>query len=213
MRLLVTSIILAVVLCIPFFIWGDHFMQWFTGDAAIAWIRGWGAWGWLAVIGLLVSDLFLPIPATPVMSAAGYLYGTFVGGLVSAAGSFAAGMAGYGLCRAFGRGLALKLAGEKELTQHETLFQRSGPWLVAASRWMPLLPEVVSCLAGLTRMPLRVFVVSLACGSVPMGFVYAAIGAAGQDNLKLAIGLSVLVPPLLWAAMRPLLRGKDAPST
>ena len=70
-RLLTTSIILAVVLCLPFLIWGDQFMQWFTGDAAIQWIRGWGAWGWLAVIGLLMSDLFLPIPATPVMSAAG----------------------------------------------------------------------------------------------------------------------------------------------
>jgi len=92
MRLLVTSIILAVVLCVPFLIWEDQFMQWFTGDAAIRWIRGWGAWGWLAVIGLLISDLVLPIPATPVMSAAGYLYGTFIGGLLSAIGSFA----GYG---------------------------------------------------------------------------------------------------------------------
>ena len=210
MRLLVTSIILAVVLCLPFLIWGGQFMQWFTGDAAIQWIRGWGAWGWLAVIGLLVSDLFLPIPATPVMSAAGYLYGTLIGGMVSAVGSFAAGMAGYGLCRAFGRGVALRLAGEKEMAEHHTLFQRSGPWLVAASRWLPLLPEVISCLAGLTRMPLRVFAVSLACGSVPMGFVYAAIGAAGQDNPKLAIGLSVLVPPVLWAALRPFLRHRKS---
>ena len=209
MRLLVTSIILAVVLCIPFLIWGDQFMQWFTGDAAIQWIRGWGAWGWLAVIGLLVSDLFLPIPATPVMSAAGYLYGTLIGGLVSAAGSFAAGMAGYGLCRAFGRNIALRLAGEKELAEHHTLFQRSGPWLVAASRWLPLLPEVISCLAGLTRMPLRVFAVSLACGAVPMGFVFAAIGAAGQDNPKLALTLSVIVPPVLWLAVRPFLRKRS----
>ena len=210
MRLLTTSIILAVVLCIPFLIWGDQFMQWFTGDAAIQWIRGWGAWGWLAIIGLLVSDLFLPIPATPVMSAAGYLYGTLIGGLVSAVGSFAAGMAGYGLCRAFGRDIALRLAGEKELAEHHTLFQRSGPWLVAASRWLPLLPEVISCLAGLTRMPLRVFAVSLACGAIPMGFVYAAIGAAGQDNPKLALTLSVLVPPVLWLAVRPLLRRRNA---
>jgi uncharacterized membrane protein YdjX (TVP38/TMEM64 family) len=206
MRLLITSIVLAVVLCIPFAIWGNEFMQWFTGDAAIQWIRGWGAWGWLAVIGLLVSDLLLPIPATPVMSAAGYLYGTLVGGIVSAAGSFAAGMAGYGLCRAFGQRIALRLAGEKELAEHHTLFQRSGPWLVAASRWLPLLPEVISCLAGLTRMPLRTFAVALACGAIPMGFVYAAIGATGHDNPKLALGLSVLVPPVLWAAMRPLLR-------
>ena len=206
MRLLTTTLVFAVVLCLPFVFWGDEFMRWFTGDAAIQWIRGWGAWGWLAVIGLLVSDLFLPVPATPVMSAAGFLYGTLIGGLVSAAGSFAAGMAGYGLCRSFGRGFAVRLAGEDELAQHETLFQRSGPWLVAASRWMPVLPEVVSCLAGLTRMPVRVFAVSLACGSIPMGFVYAAIGAAGQDHPRLALGLSLLVPPVLWLLVRRFLR-------
>ncbi len=209
MRLLATAIIFAIVLCIPFAIWGEQFVTWFTGDAAIAWIRQWGAWGWIAVMGLLISDLFLPIPATPVMSAAGYLYGPFVGGMISAAGSFAAGMAGYGLCRVFGRGIAARLAGKDELTRHETLFQKSGPWLVAASRWLPLLPEVVTCLAGLTRMPLRIFAVSLACGAVPLGFVFAAIGAAGQDRPKLALTLSVLIPPLLWLAVRPVLRLHD----
>ena len=209
MRLLTTAIIFAIVLGIPFAIWGDRFMAWFTGDAAIEWIRGWGVWGWVAVVALLVSDLVLPIPATPVMSAAGYLYGTLLGGAISAAGSFAAGMAGYGLCRAFGPGIAARLAGEQELARHETLFQRSGPWLVAASRWLPLLPEVVTCLAGLTRMPLRIFAVSLACGAVPMGFVFAAIGAAGQERPKLALTLSVLIPPVLWLAVRPFLTPRD----
>jgi uncharacterized membrane protein YdjX (TVP38/TMEM64 family) len=181
-------------------------MKWFTGDAAVTWIRGWGAWGWLAVIGLLMSDLFLPIPATPVMSAAGYLFGPWIGGFVGSTGSVASGLLGYWLCRGFGRGFAAWLAGEKEMSEHETLFRRSGPWLVAASRWLPLLPEVVSCLAGLTLMPARTFTLALICGSVPMSFVYAAIGASGQDNPRLAIGLSVLVPPLLWAVVRFFLR-------
>jgi uncharacterized membrane protein YdjX (TVP38/TMEM64 family) len=212
MRLLVTALALAAFFCATFVIWGGDFLRWFSGEAAILWIRGWGAWGWLAIIGLLMSDLVLPIPATPVMTAAGYLYGPVLGGLISATGSFCAGMLGYGLCRAFGRGLALRLAGERELAEHETLFQRSGPWLVAASRWLPLLPEVVSCLAGLTRMPLRLFATALASGSLPLGFVYAAIGAAGQDHPRLALGLSIIVPPILWALVRPLLhRHKKAP--
>ena len=206
MRLLVTAIALVVAFCLSFVLWGGSFTAWFTGEAALAWIRGWGAWGGLAVIVLLMADLVLPIPATAVMSAAGYLYGPLVGGAFSAAGSFAAGMAGYGLCRGCGRGVAVRLVGEKELAEHATLFQRSGPWLVAASRWLPLLPEVVSCLAGLTRMPLRVFAPALACGAVPMGFVFAAIGASGQENPGLALGLSVVIPPVLWLAVRPLLR-------
>src|SRR5215510_2221695 len=75
MRLLRIAIVLAVLVLIPFFIWGDKFMAMFDGTAARDWIKNYGPLGWLAVIGLLVSDLFLPIPATAVMSAAGYLYG------------------------------------------------------------------------------------------------------------------------------------------
>ncbi len=213
MRIVWTSLAIAAAFCLPFFFWGDAFVRWFTGDAALVWIRGWGAWGWLAVIGLLMSDLFLPLPATPVMAAAGYLYGPWIGGLVSAAGSVASGQLGYWLCRSFGRGLAARLAGEEQLDGHETFFRRRGPLLVAASRWLPLLPEVISCLAGLTRMPARTFSIALLCGSVPLGFVYAAIGAAGQENPRLALGLSVLAPPLLWALVSPWVRrGRTAPA-
>ena len=206
MRLLITAAVLAGLFCLPLVLWGQDFMLWFSGDTAVAWIRSQGAWGGLAVIGLLVADLFLPIPATPVMSAAGYLYGFWTGGLLNALGSFAAGMTGYLLCRGFGREIAALLAGEKALSDHHTLFQRFGPWLVAASRLLPLLPEVVSCLAGLTRMPPRVFMSALACGAVPVGFVYAGIGAAGQRHPGLALGLSLLIPPVLWLLVRPILR-------
>ena len=206
MRLLVTFLVLSVLLCLPFLIWGDSFERWFTGDAVIEWIRGWGPWGWLAVIGLLVSDLVLPIPATPVLSAAGYLYGPLLGGLIGATGSFLSGMAGYGLCRAFGQKLARFLSSEEDLQKHRSVFERSGPWIVAISRWLPLLPEVISCLAGLTKMPLRVFYIALACGTIPMAFTFAAIGAAGQEHPALAIVLNIVVPPLLWLVARRLIR-------
>ena len=213
MRLVWTALALAAIICVPFLIWGEDFTRWFTGDAALAWIRGWGAWGWLAVIGLLMLDLFLPLPATPVMSAAGYLYGPWIGGLLSATGSVVSGLLGYWLCRCLGRGLAERLAGAAALAENETFFRRRGPWLVAASRWLPLLPEVIACLAGLTRMPARTFTVALLCGSVPLGFVYAAIGAAGQDNPRVALALSVLAPPVLWGLVSPWLRrGRTAPA-
>jgi membrane protein DedA with SNARE-associated domain len=92
------------------------------------------------------------------------------------------------------------------LEEHHAIFQRSGPWLVVASRWLPLLPEVISCLAGITRMPLRVFTLGLLCGAVPVGFVYAAIGAAGQQHPRIALFLSIIMPPLLWLAVRPRVR-------
>lgn len=206
MRLLAIALALAVLLLVPFVFWGGEFARSFSGDAAIAWIRGWGAWSGVAVVLLLMSDLVLPIPATPVISAAGYLHGAWIGGLIGACGSFASGMLGYALCRAFGHGIAHRLAGGEALARNEALFRRSGPWLVAASRWLPLLPEVIACLAGLTAMPLRVFAAALACGSVPLGFVYAAIGASGQEHPQLAMTLSLVAPPLLWLAVRRFLR-------
>ena len=200
-RLLRLSLLLAVVLCIPFFIWGDAFTRWFTGDAAVEWLRGCGAWGWLAVLGLLIGDLFLPVPATGVMSAAGYLYGTLVGGALSALGSTLSGLLAYGLCRCFGGKVARHLAGADDLARNASLFQRSGPWIVALSRWMPLLPEVTSCLAGLAGMRLRTFTAALLCGSVPMGFAYAAIGSAGQERPGVAMALSIAVPAVLYAVV------------
>ncbi|MDQ3624150.1 MAG: VTT domain-containing protein [Verrucomicrobiota bacterium] len=199
MRLLWIALGLAVLLLVPFALWGENFTAWFTGDAVIQWIRGWGAWGWMAVIGLLISDLFVPLPATGVMAAAGYLYGAWIGGVISATGSFLSGMLAYALCWNYGRAAARYFAGEQDLARGEALFQRRGPWLVALSRALPLLPEVIACLAGVTRMPAGTFALSLACGSVPLGFAYAGIGAAGQQNPGLALALSILVPPLLWA--------------
>ena len=210
MRLFWIALGLAVLFLLPFLFWGERFTSWFTDDAAIRWIRGWGPWGWAAVIALLCGDLLLPLPATGVMSAAGYVYGAWVGGAVSAAGSFLSGMLGYSLCRAFGQRAALRLAGERELARSEALFRRRGAWLVALSRWLPLFPEVVACLAGLSRMPLGRFAAALACGCVPMGFAYAAIGAAGQERPWLALALSIIVPGVLWGIVQPLLRGRSS---
>lgn len=206
MRLFRIALILAVVLCIPFLFWGGKFEGWFTGDAAVQWLRARGPLGWVATMGLLVADLVLPVPSTGVMSAAGFLYGTAVGGAISATGSYLAGMLAYGVSRLFGEKAAARFASAGDLAGNESRFQRHGPWLIAVSRALPLLPEVSCCLAGLARMPFRTFAIALACGSVPVGFAYAAIGDAGKASPALAIGLSIAVPALLWLVVRPLLR-------
>lgn len=202
MRLFALVIALTGLLLIPFLLWGGAFERALNFEAGVEWLRSWGRAGWIVVVVLLVADLFLPIPATPLMSAAGYLYGPAIGGLVSAGGSILAGMLAYCLCRWFGRGAARRLAGEDELQRAEQFFARRGGWLVVLSRWLPLLPETIACLAGLTRMSIRRFVVALICGCVPMGFAYAAIGATGTEHPALALSLSAIVPALLWAIVQ-----------
>lgn len=200
MRLAFVFLAVAVLITIPFLIWGEWFETMFTGDALQQWLASYGkTWGWLVAVLLLTGDLFLPIPGTAVMSGLGYVYGPWLGGLAAAAGTFFSGALAYGLCRWSGRGMALRLMGEKGYTQGMRLFGGgSGGFIVAGSRCLPLLPEVVACMAGLTRMPAARFFISLACGSAPVGFVFAWIGAAGRDSPGLAIGLSILVPVVLY---------------
>ena len=78
MRLVWIFVALALVLAVPFLLWRDVGV--FTPEGAVAWLREYGRWAWLAGIGLLVADLFLPVPGTAIMAALGFTYGPLVGG-------------------------------------------------------------------------------------------------------------------------------------
>jgi uncharacterized membrane protein YdjX (TVP38/TMEM64 family) len=208
MRLLLLFLTLAVLVLISFFIWGDPLMNFFSQQGTIAWLKGYGDWAWAIAIVLLVADLFLPLPATLIMAALGYIYGPLAGGLISAAGSFMGGAFGYWLCRLMGENTTLRLLGEKDYARGKKLSGNVGGWVVVLSRWLPVFPEVIACMAGLTRMPARYFHGALLCGSLPLGFVYAFVGHAGVSHPAVSIGLSAGMPPLIWWLIRPVFRSR-----
>lgn len=206
MRLLWLFLALAVAVMVPFVIWGDRFAEQFDLQKTVDWLSDLGKpWAWLGGIGLLVADLFLPIPGTVVMSALGFIYGPWLGGLIAVIGSMLSGLVAYGLCRKMGRRAAEWIAGEKDLAKGEAIFSgQAGGWLVALSRWLPVMPEVIACLAGMVRMPLRRFVFAMACGSIPLGFTFAAIGKWAHQQPAFALILSAGLPPVLWAIIGPM---------
>lgn len=190
----------------PFMIWGDHFDAALGLEGARAWMQTYGQWAWFAGMVLLCADIALPIPGTVVMSALGLMYGWWWGGVAAASGSWLSGLLAYAVCRYAGHGAARWIAGEEGLAKVEVLFAKQGGWLVTLSRWMPVLPEAVACLAGVARMPWRTFVIALTCGSVPLGFAFAAIGAVGEMHPTLAVVLSAMLPVLLWVLARRMLK-------
>lgn len=153
-RLFLIFLILAVLVLIPFAILGERIESAMSLENMVATMRDQGRWAWALGIGLLVVDLFLPILGTVVMSALGLIYGAVLGGVFSSIGSVGAGLLAYGLCRGAGRGIAEKIAGIGGLAEGERLFSsEAGGWMIALSRWMPVLPEVIACMAGLGKMP------------------------------------------------------------
>ena len=202
MRLLLWFAGLGLTVLMIWMIWGGRWEEQFTFAGSVRWLESAGSWAWAAGILLLAGDLVLPVPGTVVISALGYIYGVWVGGLLAAAGLGTAGLLGYGAGRLFGERFARRWLGDADFEKGKTFFARGGGWAVAISRALPILPEVSSCTAGLVRMPFRRFVVALACGSVPTGFLFAAIGSVGRDAPGWAVGLSLLIPAALWWAVR-----------
>jgi len=200
--LLVLALLVLAGILIPFAIWGERFDAALSADGARRFLDDYGAWAWAVGIALLVADIALPIPSTLVMSALGWRYGWWWGGCASALGSVLAGVVAYSASRVAGRPLARRIAGASALAEAEVAFARRGGWLVATSRWMPVLQEAVACLAGLARMRRRTFLVALLCGSVPLGFAFAAIGHLGQESPAVALILSAAVPIALFGLAR-----------
>jgi len=202
MRLLWIFLALALLVLGTWAIWGGSFDTRFGFETTAAWLVEHPAWGGAAGAGLLIADLLLPVPGTIVMSALGYAYGVILGGAWAVAGSMGAGVAGYGVGRLLPERAARKLLGEFDYEKGRLLFARGGGWALAISRALPVLPEALSCTAGLVRMPFGRFVGAIACGSVPTGLLFAAIGAAGRQAPGWALAACVIVPGLLWLFAR-----------
>ncbi|TAG10857.1 MAG: DedA family protein [Verrucomicrobia bacterium] len=198
MRLLFWMIGFNVLLLLGWFLFADQLEKQFSLQGAIAFLENSGSWAWLAGIGLLASDLFLPIPATVIISALGIVYGTVLGGLIGGLGLMVAGMIGYTLGRCATERFARRWLGDHDFEKGRLFFAKNGGWAVAISRALPTLPEVISCTAGIVRMSLPKFMIALACGSLPMGLVFAAIGEKAEKSPMLAIALSIVIPCLLF---------------
>jgi uncharacterized membrane protein YdjX (TVP38/TMEM64 family) len=206
-RLWLIPLILLTAIIGPFLLWGDTFEALLSLQAMHSLLERHREIGWLIGIVLLVADLFLPIPSTIVMSALGWLYGPFVGGVVSSCGLFLSAQLAYQLSLRFGRKIAIRLADEESLAAASRWFSKAGGACVAVSRCLPVLSEAIACLAGLSRFPQRDFLVASLLGTLPAGFTFAFIGQLGHEDSATATTLSALIPILLWFTYRRISRG------
>lgn len=203
-RLMLLMLGVGLSVMIPFLALGE-----FSLDQQ--WLKTYGQWAWLAGIVALILDIFVAIPATAIITSLGMEYGPLLGGAIGAVGSFLSGLIAYGLTRLIPQRVVGILLGRHEATARRFVV-RCGPLAVACSRFLPLLPETICCVAGLTRMPARSFCLALLCGSVPMSFLYATLPWLISNN-GLALLISLLIPVPVWWFTRWLLLRLSADDT
>ncbi len=170
--------------------WTDE--QWVSGRIlALQERRGGLALAGAAIVVLLTLDLFLPVPSSILMILSGTLLGMHIGWMVALLGAMGSALLGFGMCRYWGKPAFDRVVGAVDADRITRFFEQHGIWAILLSRSVPMLTEIVSCLAGLSAMRFRLFFwVSLA-GTWPLCVVYAWAGHRALDES--AIGWTIVL--------------------
>ena len=131
MRLLWLFLVLALLVVVPFLLWGDQFTEHLDLQKTVDGLMELGRpWAWIGGIALLLSDLVLPVPGTVVMSALGYIYGPWLGGALAVMGSMLSGIVAYGLCWKIGRPAAEWAAAS--VSRNDAAYNAACAWALRA---------------------------------------------------------------------------------
>ena len=207
------SLALTAVILTSFVVWGGAIEQAFSQDASAETFERLYAIGWLIAMGLLIGDILLPVPGTPIMAALGIVYGPLLGGAIGAAGLILSALLGYGLSRWASVKAARFLGTPAEREQFQGLFDRYGMLAIIASRALPVLPEVITVLAGLAPMKLSRFMLAVVIGSVPAALLFAYIGYAAAEHAWWAVALATAIPMVIYLLLLALAKKQHRNTT
>ena len=188
---------MATIFALTFVLWGDLLESICSPTALTDRWEGMRTTAWIIAIAMLVADLALPIPSTAILAALGTTYGPWIGALIGTIGCTLGALVGYGIARTGSR-MIDRIVTPTHRNQLAAYFQRWGAWTLVATRALPIVPEVLSVLAGLASMPLTRFTLAILVGSLPISLFYASVGYTMQQTPVYGIAISALVPVLLW---------------
>lgn len=166
------------------------------------WLAGGGPAAAGVGLGLLVTDVVLPVPSSLVMVAHGAVFGFALGAGLSLSGAVGAALAGYGLGRWAGPPTLRRVCPPAERERAADLVRRWGVLAVVASRPVPLLAETVALVAGAERLGALRTAGASVVGALPGALLYAAAGTAGTAGPggTIVFGAALAVAALLWLA-------------
>jgi uncharacterized membrane protein YdjX (TVP38/TMEM64 family) len=160
----------------------------------------------------VVQCVIAPIPSEPIMVAAGYVYGSSTGLAIAWGGVVVGALACFGLARLFGRPMALRFVKSHHLDALDSYVAERGVGstfaVLLAIRVLAFASfDVVSYGCGLTRFPVRWFLLATVLGVLPKVFTFTYAGATVATRpgwldamiLVGSLGFLVLVP---WLARK-----------
>jgi len=198
---------------LPFLLFGGQLDTWLRGmsedppsQAATAAI----------VVGLLSTDILLPIPSSVISTMAGWQLGWWRGTLATWTGMSLGAVLGFALARRWGRPLALWFSKAEDLERMQQTSERYGPFVLVLARAVPVFAEASVLLMGIHKLSWRRFLPAVLASNLGIALAYSAFGDYAQQHqwLPLALGISIAVPVLVAALAQRWLpqRTKESPA-
>ncbi len=184
---------------VPFVLFGEHSETWIRqnllSDAVIA---GSGQ-PFLIVVAVLASDILLPVPSSAVLTFAGARLGWLAGTIAGWLGLTISCLVGYWLGHRFGLPLVRRLSSPQHIQAARRRIDRQGPWMLLASRALPVIAEACVLVCGVYRMRFRSFIVAVAIANLALSATFCALGllSASAGWFLPAMLVSIAVPCLL----------------
>ena len=196
--------LLVAALVVPVIVWHAELWKIFGSVRRIrTWIEGWGAVAPLVFMGVqAIQVIVFAIPGEVVQIAGGYLFGGWVGILLSLSGILLGSTVAFFLSRWLGRPFVAAVVPRAQLERVEKLLESRSSQIVFFLLFLiPGVPKDILCyLAGLTPMSLLFFLGISTLGRLPGIVGSSIIGGAARSSRWVALAMLSVAAILLFAA-------------
>lgn len=194
---------------LPFVLFGGPFENWLRGVAedppSVAATMA-------LVIGLLSTDILLPIPSSVISTLSGWQLGWWLGTLATWIGMNLGAIIGFAMARRWGKPFALWFSKEEDLERMRIVSDRYGPFVLVLTRAMPVFAEATVLIAGIHQLAWRRFLPAVIFSNLGIALAYSAFGDFAEHHqwLPLALGIAIAIPVMVAAvAQRMMPKAED----
>jgi uncharacterized membrane protein YdjX (TVP38/TMEM64 family) len=147
-------------------------------DSVVVVVNSLGFWSYFVFVLLVILECVLaPIPPLVLYIAGGVLFGAFFGGILTLFGNIIGAGIDFFIARRYARGLVEKKVDTKLRKKFDDFSQKYGGFAIFLLRVNPLTTsDLVSYLAGLSKMKAKSFLIWTAVGLIPLIFIQTYLG-------------------------------------
>jgi len=182
-------------------------------ETVVVFLQQYGIWGPLILFFILVLQVFLAvIPGHAFIVAGGYIYGLFIGIVLTQVSTVMASQLAFLLTRRFGRPLVDRFATSNVIDHWNKLAATQGTLFFFFAFILPIFPnDLMSFIAGLGSISSRKFFVANFFGRLPCAIFVTLIGSHGLElplYFWVVVVFVILGLCISWKFISPYIEGR-----